>query len=362
MKPILTISCNDQGISWGPTVHFLELWNAASRSEPAPKIQGIVPTWTGKPTVIDATFPLRQVSVPNIPLFRQIVFDLHAALAVFRHRRDNVYLRLSHWHILTMIAMCLCRVKPFVELNGIMRDDAISAGKSAFFTWLVSFQERWLIRNSACSFAVSSGIAEFASDVGASHVVEVKNGVATSFFDIERTAPPARPRVVYVGTYTSWDGASRVIELAREFPDVDFVMVGEGARKGALMESATDNVVFKGWVPYGQLATVYTDADVGIALYEIERNDMVISSLKTLEYVAAALPVFTTAVPGQEFIADNGIGVTCPIDDISNHFRSFLQQLPHFAESARRFRQEHAFQLSWQRVAQVTLENLKDHA
>jgi hypothetical protein len=51
MKNILTISNNDQGISWGPAVHYLELWNAVTKQTNRFDIEGFVPSWTKRPFI-----------------------------------------------------------------------------------------------------------------------------------------------------------------------------------------------------------------------------------------------------------------------------------------------------------------------
>ena len=75
------------------------------------------------------------------------------------------------------------------------------------------------------------------------------------------------------------------------------------------------------------------------------------SSLKTLEYIATGLPVFTTNVLGQEFISENKIGVNIKIENVNQEFQKFINNIKEYKINVDKFRKENINTLSWMRVA-----------
>ena len=96
-KDLITITYNDLGISWGPAIHYLELWNEFTKKYSNEyNVIGYAPSWTGEKTQSSTQiFPIKQISVPNIPIIRQIIYDLFLCFILIKHRKKLVYLRLS---------------------------------------------------------------------------------------------------------------------------------------------------------------------------------------------------------------------------------------------------------------------------
>jgi glycosyltransferase involved in cell wall biosynthesis len=221
-----------------------------------------------------------------------------------------------------------------------------------------------LIRNAAAVFAVSGRIARHAERLGAARVQVVPNGVSEDFFRVSNTAYRAdKPTVVYVGTYTSWDGSEEVPALARSYPQVKFMMVGDGARRAAIREASPANVEFVGAVPYARLADYYGNVEAGIVLYEEERHRSVeLSSLKVREYLACGLPVFSTDVPGQEFIREHEIGRLCRRDTMIAEFGEFLVKLAVYKANVERYRRGAGRSHSWEEAARITERAIREAA
>jgi glycosyltransferase involved in cell wall biosynthesis len=357
MKRILTVSSNDQGISWGPAVHFLELWNAFSgRFGGQYRILGLVPSWTGLPTIKPPVFKLRRVQVPNIGMLRQAVFDLAAAIWIVLYRKSLIYVRLSYFHPFVIAALAIIG-RPFcLEMNGISFSDSHSAGRSVWYKLWTHKQERYLVRKASVVLAVSKSIAKHAREVGAKRVQVVPNSVNPDLFLIrQKPALGPRIRIIYVGTFTSWDGAERIPELARSFPEVEFVTIGDGKRRPTIEEHSPPNVIYIGAVPYMELGKHYAEADAGIVLYEQERHTRVeLSSLKVLEYMAAGLPIFSTNVPGQEFIATHAIGRLVRGEDLTRDFSLFLSDLARYKLNVEEYRRTIGQRYRWVHAALIT--------
>jgi len=359
MKSILTISNNDQGISWGPAVHYLELWNAVAKQTNRFDIEGFVPSWTNHPFIKKADLKITVIKVPNIPKLRQMIFDLRTCLKILLSKSKIIYIRLSQFHVFSIIALKLTATKPIIELNGILEDDAISAGKSSGFQWFVKTQERLLIRQASAVIAVSHNIAKKATQVGAKNVFTIKNGVSENFYAVQQRQrnPDDALVVIYVGTFTPWDGAIYIPKLAHLFPDIKFLMIGDGAGRKKLEAESPSNMEYLGYVEYSKLPKYLSQADAGIVLYEEERHKNVeLSSLKTLEYMAAGLAIFTTDVPGQEFIAQNRIGKTVHFNNLEDEFRDFLCNIELYKKNAENYRQTQGKKFGWNETARLTIE------
>lgn len=369
MTRVLTITCNDPGLSWGPAVHFLELWNNIA-SDTEIDVDGVAPSWTRLPAIIRPVFNLRLCRVPDLPWIRQLLFDLFAALLILaRYRRyDLLYVRASHWHLLTIQALRLAGCPYFLELNGMAKDDSVSSKKSPLFSQLIALQEKALVGRALRIIAVSDGIKRLVEErygQGAKTRV-IRNGVSDGLFKLDRQAPATGSprRVIYVGTFTAWDGCVALPALASRFPDCQFMMIGDGCHRKEVELAAPANMRFKGLVPYGELERQYADADCAIVLYEYERHSNVeLSSLKTLEYVAAGLPIFSTDVPGQEFIEAYGIGYLARQEEaVDQAFSRFLDNLGRYAVNCAEIRQRIRGEVSWRRVAMETGNLINDCA
>lgn len=334
-------------------------------------VAGYSPSWTGQRPILHVRFPLFQFRVPAIAKGRQILYDFWVAWRVLRTAtpQDVVYLRLSQFHFFSTIALYLRRNQLVLELNGLLLDDAISARRSWFFRRFVRWQEGALVHRANGLISVSQGITSAIRETyqPKGELITLKNGVGMHFFengastDTVRQRDDSRIMILYVGTFTPWDGAERIVDLARHFPEVDFCFVGDGPARKAIQGAATLNMRFVGQVAYADLPNYYRQAHAGIVLYEVKRHQRVhLSSLKTLEYLASGLPVFTTKVPGQELIAELGCGVLSSEDDLIDNFQEFLGNLAGYranSQSARSaIRREH----SWESVADKTIAFIRN--
>lgn len=357
---VLTLSSNDQGISWGPAIHYLELWNEVAKFE-ACDVSGHVPSWTKNEPIIEPLFHLRQWPVPNIRGLRQVVWDFYCFAIILFCRYDVLYLRISNFHVLTWLGIKIRSPVLAIELNGLAGPDQKSAKASLIKRFITGFFERHLIKAAKYCFSVSESIKSFAESQAphATHVL-VDNGVSEKFFKARSTVRSKGDniQVIYVGTFTPWDGAADIIDLAGIINNVDFLMVGDGVLRESLQKRSTQNVTFAGWVPYSELPSFYALSDVAIVLYEKERHqEVTVSSLKTREYIASGLPVFSTKVAGQEFIAEKGYGQLCEKPSV-DLFMGFLREKGRFEENLRKDKNALREQFSWSSVAKKTIKVL----
>ncbi len=360
-KRILTITFNDLSISYGPSVHYLELWNAFSelyKNECI--IHGISPCWGNKQPIISPKFLLHTLKVPNTKLIRQVYYDFALAIKLFRYRKDIVYIRTSYFAFFVILIIKLFSIKPIIELNGIVKKDVESAKSPWWYKKIALWQEKFLIKNASACIAVSEGIEKHAKEMGAKKTITLLNGISPDFFNLPQHTQNGKLKVVYVGTYTAWDGAKYIPSLASNYPNVEFHMYGDGTLKKNIEKSSPPNVFFHGYVQYNKLKILYAEYDAGIVLYEKERNDMKLSSLKTLEYMASGLPIYTTNVPGQEYIENNNIGMNVPLEKMIELFQDFIDKIDFFKQNVAEYRVSVTNKVSWLSVAKGTRNTLFD--
>ncbi len=175
---------------------------------------------------------------------------------------------------------------------------------------------------------VSTALKRFFADQG---VPEDKMSVVPNGVDVERFHPDVDAGEVkrqyglhdkliigFVGSFHYWHGVEyfeeMIADLIRKYPDIHFLLVGEGPLRKGLQENlrAQDllkNVSFTGYVPYEQIPAYLAAMDIAIAPYPPIRK-FYFSPLKLFEYMATGLPVVASRV-GQiaEIIKDGYNGL-----------------------------------------------------
>jgi glycosyltransferase involved in cell wall biosynthesis len=109
--------------------------------------------------------------------------------------------------------------------------------------------------------------------------------------------PGPRPVAGYVGVIDERLDLDLVAELAAALPDWEIRMVGPVLKIDAATLPQAPNITYPGSAQYADLPQVMAGFDV--ALMPFARNEATrsISPTKTLEYLAAGLPVVSTRVP-----------------------------------------------------------------
>lgn len=363
-KKIITIFYGDLSSPQGPMIHYTELWNTFHEMYgDRYNIEGWYLERPWEPNIMKVNFPSNVIRIPR-PLYRNYIwglyYDMTLAIRMIKNRKEIIYSRHWFYPFFTSIAIKLFGIRIMYELNSIIHLDAI---KNRFPSWkikLFSFMERVQIKNAVGCIAVSEGIEQFAKETGSKKSVCILNGVSMRFFKMERPATiKERIKVLYVGSFTSWDGAAKLSILVKHFPDVLFTFIGdgEGRKETELRCKGCENVSFEGFVNYNNTTPYYLDHDIGIVLYDKERNHMKLSSLKTLEYMASGLALFSTRVPGQEFIEENKIGMLTDFnsdEDLTNDFQKFLNDISEYKKNVDLYRRNDGRLKSWETTARQT--------
>jgi glycosyltransferase involved in cell wall biosynthesis len=130
--------------------------------------------------------------------------------------------------------------------------------------------------------------------------------------DVEHYAPARKLRPLsrerhvagYVGVIDERIDLSLVASLAAALPDWEIQMVGPVCKIDEASLPQADNIAYLGKQPYEKLPDVMAGFDVALMPFALNEATRSISPTKTLEYLAAGLPVVSTRVP--DVVSDFG--------------------------------------------------------
>ena len=136
------------------------------------------------------------------------------------------------------------------------------------------------------------------------HVVGVPSSVDVPFFATARAirtdphdqACIPRPRVGYYGVIDERIDLPLLLELARERPDIHFVMIGPLAKIASESLPRAPNIHYLGPKSYAELPSYAAGWDVAFMPFALNDATRFISPTKTPEYLAAGKPVVSSAV------------------------------------------------------------------
>jgi hypothetical protein len=132
------------------------------------------------------------------------------------------------------------------------------------------------------------------------------SGVEAEHYAAARAVPRRHERPVagYVGVLDERLDFDLIAGLAAALPDWDIQMVGPLAKITPDRLPVAPNLVYTGPQPYERLPEVMAGFDVALMPFALNEATRSISPTKTLEYLAAGLPVVSTRVP--DVIAEFG--------------------------------------------------------
>jgi glycosyltransferase involved in cell wall biosynthesis len=196
-------------------------------------------------------------------------------------------------------------------------------------TPLIQAAERYVYRNATLLSGNTPAMVEYCTTMSGrtaptavhvppldlAHFAVESDGTLRSQFDI-----PADGRVVlFMGTFFPFAGLEVLIDSMAPFLIEDanlfLVLVGGGELDDRLRQRVADlslkgRVIFTGVVPYRDLPTYLADADVAVNPFERESLTDVALPHKVLQYMAAGVPVVSTALRGLRGVLGEESGVT----------------------------------------------------
>lgn len=304
------------------------------------------------------------VTVPTLPydsngparIANWVTYAVGATVVGLRVERPDVVLASSP-HLLTGLAGWLvARVRrvPFVfEVRDMWPRILVDVGRlrpGSPSHRVLRALERFLYHHAEAIVVLAAGVADAVVDEGIppERIHLVPNGADPDDFTPSRPREELRRRygfggftIVYTGAHGPANGLDLVLDaardLARELPEVTFVLVGDGLSRPGLMERARreslHNVVFLQPVPKAEIPDLLAAADAGLhVLADVPLFLYGVSPNKLFDYMAAGLPVLTnTGGEIGRLVTDRDTGVATAPRELADGVRRLVA-----ADAARR--------------------------
>lgn len=149
------------------------------------------------------------------------------------------------------------------------------------------------------------------------HTVIVRHGVDYTHFrkalDTETVMPTEianlpHPIIGFHGLIADWVDLDLMVQVANHFSHGSIVMIGKSTTDTSQIEKL-QNVHLLGRKPYADLPAYCKGFDVALNPFRISRLTLNANPLKVREYLAAGLPVVSTAIPEVEVLGKCRIGL-----------------------------------------------------
>jgi colanic acid biosynthesis glycosyl transferase WcaI len=263
------------------------------------------------------------------------------------HRRPAAIISMSPPLTLGLTGWLAARIRrshAVFNIQDVFPDAAIETG--AITNSKIIAVARWLER---VSYHRSDAVVVLSEDLQKNVLAKVtakhqkKIHVIPNFVDAERIIPLARDTayraelgigdetvVMYAGNVGYSQSLTLMIAAAKHFPDVVFVINGEGAARAHLEELATGipNIRFANYQPRDRVSEVLASGDIHVVPLRAGLGAVSVPS-KTYSILAAARPVVAAIDSGTEvtrILANSGAGVSV-IPDSESEFIAALGQL-----------------------------------
>ncbi len=191
----------------------------------------------------------------------------------------------------------------------------------------------------------------------------VHNGFSPALFEPQLSQASARAALdlpadrfiaVYSGRVSRKKGLDLVLDMARQLPEVLFLLVGS-QREGAIEQSARelDNVQVHPWMPFDRVAPFLYAADVLLvppSLGPLQRSRNTVLPLKLFSYLAAGRPILAPRAPDTaELLRHEETAVLVPADELAAAVAGLrrLREQPELAERLGRKCRQLADGLTW---------------
>jgi glycosyltransferase involved in cell wall biosynthesis len=135
------------------------------------------------------------------------------------------------------------------------------------------------------------------------------------------------PKVLFVGTFMSVFDFDPVIDAARNLPNCQFVLCGDGDYLNGVKIKAKglDNVLFPGWVDRPKVESLANMSLASLAPYKNIENFIVNTPNKIVDSLLLELPILSPLGGEVEsLIKDHNVGFTYNYNSLSGHIKSLI--------------------------------------
>lgn len=226
-----------------------------------------------------------------------------------------------------------CRSQFFIRLSKLFNIPLVFESHDAILhsrlTWFDKYWKRYIINTSYTNkyfylVAISEALMKFwiSSGVNPKTIISLHDGFNTKYFKNELSRSDARKQlslddqkiiVTYTGSLYKDRGIDYLINLAREFPDVLFLVVGGPDNQKEYYEDFSSNneifnIIFTGHVPHKMISTYLYSSDILLGLWSNKvRTIQYCSPLKIFEYMASGRIIVAQAFPTIKEVLDDKV-------------------------------------------------------
>lgn len=174
--------------------------------------------------------------------------------------------------------------------------------------------------------------------------------------------------IVYAGGLYPFKGVDLLIEVAKQLPQMQFVMAGGdedqvSAYQHLARNQQVDNVNFLGYLPQNQLASLLQAADILAHPHCLTEAALFTSPLKFFDYMASGTPIVATEIPPlMEFKSSQVVATWCEPDHPAQFAQCLQKTLERYPRKAEGYRETQAFvrQFSWENRIQKILSYVQE--
>jgi glycosyltransferase involved in cell wall biosynthesis len=217
------------------------------------------------------------------------------------------------------------------DATGMLRD---KLGRTTPAESVLAWMRRCSARVADLTITTNDTQRELVED-DARRVVVVRNCPPAWFAEHRCSEPRERARLVFLGEIGEQDRVERAVEVlallvGRHELDVELLIVGEGPRRRAVEERATqlqvsDRVRITGWVAYEEVPSLLASGHVGIDTAPPTDVNNGSTMVKIREYLVVGLPVVAIAL--RETEVTGGDAIATVEEDSADAFAATLAEL-----------------------------------
>ncbi len=385
---ILMISGTASHTAAGDTIHTLELAGAlaAAGTRVTLVMRGNRPL-AGRGKLRLVVVPVLKSKLADM-VARPVLFGLAALWLVAKARVTGseyavAYVRDGIFEMPVVKLLSLLGLPVLLEVNAVTSADLYTGGRASWKTALASWVQRKSCLGARRVLPVTTNLARWLRSMGvpAERVTVVPNGVNPAlYYPVHRKdalamlgLDPQCRYFCFVGNLAAWQGGELVIEafcrLARHYPDIGLLVVGEGSERKRLEKLAARGrgIIFTGLVPYHRVPLYISACVAGIGggwqsgsqrlhqRYALTGS----SALKVFSYLACAVPVIIPDIPDQAAAvrrARCGLVVNASrVNELEHAMRAVLEYPEVWAEAGWRGRALVEREASWEHRARQVL-------
>lgn len=268
----------------------------------------------------------------------------------------------------------LRRARLVLDVRDLWPDELVTYGgfsEGSIAVRLLSLAERWAYRNAECISTTTQAIADVivARGVPRKKIFLLPNGADIELFHPLPSENPIASEynfgnrfvVMYSGLFGIKHSLEVLLEAAarlRDRKDIVFFLLGNGARRDALVNYARDmkleNVIFGDERIVSEVPALLARADVCFAAVRSEQYPRKVISVKVFEYLACEKPV-VGALSGESarILEESGGGVVVPPGDSEATAEAILslyhnpERRAAMGKDGRRYVDEHYSRSAW---------------